>query len=154
MTDMVPERRSNRTHTWLIVVLVILGLFAISGVSLHHFGGDFITIDGRTMSDLNPFEAILAVIVGVFAAIVAVIVAILATLIGLAAGLFGLLIGLLGAALGIIVAVGVVAGPFIVIGLIVWAIVKASNGGKAKHRDDSYLDAPSSDSGTLGGDAD
>ncbi|GGD07653.1 hypothetical protein [Aquisalinus flavus] len=131
MTELKPERRSNRTHTWLIVLVVVAGLFAVSGLSLHHFGGGIVTVDGQTLHDLNPFEAIIAVIVGVLATIFAVLIAIIATIFGVLMGLIGAMIGILGAFFGIFVAILVVASPFLFIALIVWLIVKATGNGRS-----------------------
>lgn len=95
----------------LVTLLVFGALIAVGTWALYAFGADTVDVNGRTLAELQPWEAVLLVVVAIMGLVVAVIVAIA-----------GVLLSLLAAAIALFIGLGVVLGPFLLLGFTVLVI--------------------------------
>lgn len=96
------------TNTATLVALLLVAVVAAGVWAVYQYGDGQVMVNGRSVEDLQPWEVVGAVIIGIIGLVV-----------GLAAGAVGLVIGLVGAVLAIVVGfIGVAAGLFITAGVL------------------------------------
>lgn len=112
------ERRSGgglwKALLFLMILAVIGGTFAV-----YHFGADgHIMINGQTVDNLQPWEVVGGVILGILGLIVGLVGGVVGILIGLGAALLAISLAFIGVAGSLFIVTGIVLGPFLLIALI------------------------------------
>lgn len=100
---------------FIMIVAVALGTFAV-----YHYGADAsISINGRSVDDLQPWEVVGGVIIGIIGLIIGLLGGAIGLLIGLSAAVLAVALAFLGIAAGLFITAGVVLGPFLLIAAII-----------------------------------
>ncbi|GGY40715.1 hypothetical protein [Parvularcula lutaonensis] len=108
---------------FLMVVAVALGTYAV-----YHFGADAdIYINGRTVDELQPWEVVGGVIIGIFGLIIGLIGGAIGLLIGLGAAILAIALAMLGIMTGLFITAGVILGPFLLIAAIILLLRRRSH---------------------------
>ncbi|WOI54011.1 hypothetical protein [Parvularcula sp. LCG005] len=112
-------RRVRRKLTILGPIVTAFSLIvAAAAVIAYRFGEGVIYINDRTISELNALELTSGAAVGIVGAFIGVGAAAVGALVTLVAGVLSVGFGAFGIVVGMIVALGVVTGPILLIGLI------------------------------------
>jgi hypothetical protein len=125
----------------MLILLVFIGLIVAGTWAAYTHGEGHIYIDGRTVSELEPWEVVGGVIIGIFGAIIGLAGGALGLIIGLAATVVAFALGLMGVAAGLFITAGVVLGPFLLIAAIILLMRRGQGGASgATARFDDYTD--------------
>lgn len=117
--------RAFITSLYIILFLVVIGTWAV-----YQFGPEHdITINGRDLSELEPWEVVGGVIIAILATAVALIGGLIALVVSLAAAVLALLLAAAGVAVGLFFTAGVLLGPAL---LLVGIILLFRRGKKAR----------------------
>lgn len=114
--DEIEERRSGG-GVWkflLFLMIVAMGTYAA-----YQWGDGAIYIDGRSVSDLQPWEVVGGVIIGILGMIVGLAAGAVGLLIGLAATVLALALAMLGILSGLFITAGVLLGPFLLLAAVI-----------------------------------
>lgn len=100
---------------FLIVVAIALGTFAA-----YQYGGEWgMTINGATIDQLQPWEVVGGVIIGIIGLILGLVGGAIGLLVGLAAAAVAIALAFGGIAIGLFLTAGVVLGPFLLLAAII-----------------------------------
>ena len=100
--------------TVLFIAVIAAGVWAV-----YTYGEGHVIIDGRTVSELEPWEIIGGVIAGVIALIVGLTVGLIGLIIGLVAMVISIVLGLIGVMAGLFITIGTLLGPFLLLAAII-----------------------------------
>lgn len=99
---------------FLFVVLIAAGTWAA-----YNYGGDAsISINGRDFNELQPWEVVGGVIIGIFGLIIGLLGGAVGILIGLLATVLALALAFMGIFFGLFITAGVVLGPFLLVAML------------------------------------
>lgn len=131
MSDTLPARRGGGAGVAATITLFILfGIVAAGVWAVYHFGDGHIQIDGRGLDDLDFWEVVLGVVIGVVGAIIGVLGGLFGVIVGLGAALMALVLAAAGVAAGLFITAGVLLGPILLLAAIVMLVRRA---GREKH---------------------
>lgn len=119
MTDRALIAQRGSSNTILLVLLVFLALLALGTYAAYTYGDAHIYIDGRTIEELEPWEVIGGVAIGILGAIFGLAMGVVGLVIGLAAAIVSIVLALAGVAAGLFITAGTLLGPFLLIAAII-----------------------------------
>lgn len=107
-------------------MLPALGTFAaLTGVlvvAAYQFGEGIVFFNDRTISDMNFLEVTGGAALGALGAVVAIVLAAVSAILAVITAAIGVSVGTLGVVVALFVAVGVVTGPVLLIGIVAMMI--------------------------------
>ncbi|MGV6802336.1 MAG: hypothetical protein ACWA5L_10480 [bacterium] len=122
----VPKIRgqAGQGSVLMISFITLLILTAIGVWAAYAYGDGAIYIDGKTVSEMQPWEVIGGVVAGIFGLILALILGTIGLIIGIIALILALLLAAAGVAVGLFVSVGTALGPFLLIAAVILLLRK------------------------------
>lgn len=100
---------------FLIIVAIALGTFA-----MYQYGAEWgVTVNGQTVDELQPWEVVGGVIIGIVGLIIGLLGGAIGLLIGLGAALVAIALAFAGVMVGLFVTAGIVLGPFLLLAAII-----------------------------------
>ena len=113
------QQRGNSSAATLVLVIFVL-LVAAGTWAVYQYGGDAdVIINGKSLEELQPWEVIGAVVIGIVGLIVGLAAGLVGLLIGLVAMVVSIVLGLIGVAAGLFITAGVLMGPFLLLAAII-----------------------------------
>lgn len=123
------ENRSSGSGMGLWALLfVIVALIAAGTWGAYTYGEGVFTIDGRTISELEPWEVIGGVIIGILGLLVGLVAGAIGLVVGLIAAVASIALGLAGVAVGLFITAGTLLGPFLLIAAIILLMRRRQSG--------------------------
>lgn len=116
--DPAPQKRSAMGSILLVTGIFVL-VIGLATWAAYTFGEGHIVIDGRDISDLEPWEVAGGIIAGIIGLIIGLTFGVLGLLIGLIATVFSIVLAIAGIAVGLFISVGVFLGPFLLLAAII-----------------------------------
>lgn len=110
------QRRMMALMAPVVMAFVVLTAGAV--VAAYRFGEDVVFIGERTISDFSVWEVTGGAALGVLGAFVGLGAAAISAVAALVVAIVGSAVAVFGVALGAVVAIGVVTGPLLLIGLL------------------------------------
>jgi len=102
----------KRPHAWRNATVIVLILVAVGTWAFYHYGAEYdITIDGRSIDQLQPWEVVGGVLLAIMGTAIAIIGGLIALIVGLAAAVIALLLAAAGIAVGLFFTLGTLLGP-------------------------------------------
>ncbi|MGV6820440.1 MAG: hypothetical protein ACWA5T_08070 [Parvularcula sp.] len=120
------QQRGNGNAITLVMVIFI-ALVAIGTWAAYHYGGDHISINGRGVSELEPWEVVGGVIIGILGAVFGLMMGAFGLVIGLIAMVASIVLALAGVAVGLFVSAGTLLGPFLLLAAIILLLRKQND---------------------------
>ncbi|NRA30990.1 MAG: hypothetical protein HRU11_12115 [Parvularculaceae bacterium] len=122
----IEERRSGGGVWKFLLFLVIL---AVAGgtFAVYQWGDGFIYINDKGLEDLQPWEVVGGVIIGILGLIVGLVAGAIGLLIGLGAALLAIALAMLGIFSGLFITAGVLLGPFLLLAAIILMMRRRTN---------------------------
>ena len=124
--DEVEERRSGG-GVWKFLLFLMVVAVAMGTYSVYQWGDGVITINGREISDLQPWEVVGGVAIGIVGLIVGLLAGAVGIMIGLGAALLAISLALLGVLSGVFITAGVLLGPFLLLAAIILLMRRRTN---------------------------
>lgn len=126
MLEKTQQRGSSSTAT--LVILVFIAIVAAGTWAVYHYGGDAnIIVNGKSLVELELWEVIGAVIIGIFGLIIGLVAGLVGLMIGLAAMVISIVLGLIGIAAGLFITAGTLLGPFLLLAAIILLLRRNKN---------------------------
>ncbi|MEM9840685.1 MAG: hypothetical protein AAF830_16230 [Pseudomonadota bacterium] len=124
--DEIEERRSGG-GVWKFLLFLMIVAVAMGTYAAYQWGDGYIEINGRGMEDLEVWEVIGGVIIGILGLIVGLAAGAVGLLIGLAATILALALAMLGILSGLFITAGVVLGPFLLLAAVILLMRRRKN---------------------------
>lgn len=118
MSQNLQSQRGNSGGVMLIVILFI-AIVAAGTWAAYTYGEGHVMIDGRTISELEPWEVVGGVILGILGLFIGLTMGILGLLIGLIAAVVSIVLALAGVFVGLFITAGTLLGPFLLLAAII-----------------------------------
>lgn len=122
----IEERRSGGGVWKFLLFLVILAV-AAGTFAAYQWGDEVIYINGRGIEDLQPWEVVGGVAIGILGLIVGLLAGVIGLLIGLGAALLAISLAMLGIFSGLFITAGVLLGPFLLLAAIILLARRRTN---------------------------
>lgn len=103
----------------MVTLLLIVGVIALGTWAAYTYGDSHIVIDGRSVDQLEPWEVVGGVILGIVGLVIGLTMGAIGLLIGLVAMVGSLALAFAGIAVGLFITAGVVLGPFLLLAAII-----------------------------------
>lgn len=127
MEDEVQVRRGGGGAVLKFMLFLIVVAIAGGTYVAYTYGADWgVTINGETIDDLQPWEVVGGVIIGILGLIIGLVGGVLGLLIGLAAALVAIALAFGGIAFGLFITAGVILGPFLLLAAVILLIRRSS----------------------------
>lgn len=120
------ERGSSTSST--LIILFFIALITAGVWAVYTYGEGHVIIDGRTVSELEPWEVVGAVIAGIIGLVIGLAAGLLGLIIGLVAMVLSLALGLIGVAAGLFIGIGTALGPFLLLAAIILLMRRKDSG--------------------------
>lgn len=124
--DEIEERRTGggfwKFMLFLTIVAVAMGTFAA-----YQWGDGVVYINDRSIGELQPWEVVGGVVIGIVGLIVGLIAGAIGLLIGLGAALLAISLAMLGIMSGVFIVAGIVLGPFLLLAAIILLVRRRTN---------------------------
>ncbi len=115
MTRINRSTQSGSGTTFTVTLLLFIALVAAGVWAVYTYGDGHIVINDRTLDDLQPWEVVLGVVIGIIGAIIGILAGLVGVIIGLVAAFLSIVMALLGVAAGLFIFAGVLAGPVLLL---------------------------------------
>lgn len=113
------NRQRGKSSVLMMSLIVLLILTAIGTAAAYNYGEGHLIIDGRTVSEMQPWEVVGGVIAGIIGLIVALVLGVAGLIIGILAMMIALALAFAGVAVGLFISAGTVLGPFLLLAAII-----------------------------------
>jgi hypothetical protein len=127
MSDMREARRGGG-GIWKFLLFLMIVAVAMGTWAAYQYGAEWeMSINGRSFDELQPWEVIGGVIIGILGLIIGLIGGAIGIIIGLLAAAFAILMAFLGIFAGLFITAGVVLGPFLLLAAIILLMRRRSH---------------------------
>ncbi len=140
MNPIIRHAQKGGSTTLTIFLILFLALVAAGTWAVYNYGDGHVVINDRTLDELQVWEVMLGVVIGIIGAIIGILAGLVGVIIGLVAAILSVGLALAGVAVGMFVVAGVLAGPIL---LLAGIIILISRGNRKK---ESASDSPVIDS--------
>jgi hypothetical protein len=126
--DDTSERARRGGGFWKFLLFLMIAAVAMGTWGAYQYGAEWdLVVNGRTFDELQPWEVVGGVIIGILGLIVGLVGGAIGLVIGLLAGAFAILMAFLGIFAGLFVTAGVVLGPFLLLAAIILLMRRRSH---------------------------
>ncbi len=134
MTRIQRNTQSGNGTTLTVLLVLFIALVAAGTWAAYTYGDGHIIMNGQTIDELQPWEVVLGVVIGILGAIIGILAGFVGIIIGLLAAAFSIALAFVGVAASLFVVAGVLAGPVLLLALVIYLFTR--NSGKSASNSD------------------
>ena len=124
MTRIQRNTQSGNGTTLTVLLVLFIALVAAGTWAAYTYGDGHIVMNGQTIDELQPWEVVLGVVIGILGAIIGILAGFVGIIIGLLAAAFSIALAFVGVAASLFVVAGVLAGPVLLLALVIYLFTR------------------------------
>lgn len=121
------EERRSGGGIWKFLLFVTIVAVAMGTFAAYQWGDGYVYINDRGIEDLQPWEVVGGVIIGLLGLIVGLLAGAVGILIGIGAAVLAISLAMLGILSGVFITAGVLLGPFLLLAALILLMRRRTN---------------------------